>query len=283
MTAVDRCAAKPILDGALQGLFHVENFKYASDDGLVEVAGQTCKLVPGGRKVVYMIVGAAAASALTWRMTLKLQQDVPHAYLPHFSRCNVNQSAFNVASAFDAFGAELSHEELQEEAMKCIRERVSTEEACLKRKLACADPAFKDKLADKLIAKGLRNTLDPDLIERVDFTKKACYSVRCKSCDLVMPNRCDWTTHCKTKQHKVMAGVHRSPGFDSKILRLVRIPSGNGERKQYECQLCFRKGKKVLLRPNDAIPHLTTQNHLAAMRRQAPASSSSSSAGAVLA
>ena len=272
LTVKERNKARKIFTGALEGRFPVENFKYASDPALVAVNGETCRLVSGERRIVYIIVGAKAAACLTLSMLRKLQEGIPHAYVPQPSRCNVLKSAVQVALALKAFGADLSAEDFQKEAMQCITERTGTEESRSKRKVTFSDPVYKKRRADKLIATGLRTTMDSDMLERLDFTKSKHYRIRCKCCDLVFEDRCVWTAHCKTSQHKTMAAVVRDPLFDPAMLHVTKEQPYNGaERKLFECQICWWRNKRVVLRPKIAIQHLTKRNHLFALRCRAEA------------
>jgi len=259
MTVEDRIEARKIFTGALEGLFPVENFKYASDPALVAVNGETCRLVSGERRIVYIIVGARAAACLTLSMLRKLQEGIPHAYVPHLCRCNVMKSAVQVALALKAFGADLSAEDLK-----------------LTWKLTFSDPAYKKRLSDKLIARGLRTTMDSDMLERLDFTKSKHYRIRCKCCDLVFEVRCVWTKHCRTSQHMTMAAVVRDPLFDPAMLHVTKEQYRGTERKLFECQICWRRNKKVVLRPKTAIQHLTKRNHLFALRCRAEADAAAS-------
>jgi hypothetical protein len=276
MTVEDRNEARKIFTGALEGLFPVENFKYAGDPALVAVNGQTCRLVSGERRIVYIIVGARAAACLTLSMLRKLQEGIPHAYVPHLSRCNVMKSAVQVALALKAFGVHLSAEDFQKEAMQCITERTGTEESRSKRKLTFSDPAYKKRRSDKLIARGLRTTMDSDMLERLDFTKSKHYRIRCKCCDLVFEDRCVWTGHCRSSQHMTMAAVVRDPLFDPAMLHVTKEQYRGLERKLFECQICWRRNKKVVLRPKIAIQHLKKRNHLFALRCRAEADAAAS-------
>ena len=227
------------------------------------------RLLSGDRTIVLIFVGATAASSLTFDLTQRLQEEVPHAATPHFSRCNSEAIADRIDSTFAAFGAPLPPEKMHQEGKRLIHDCLHSTASRDKARATMRTPEYRAKLSAKITEVANERTVDADLLQRMDFSKTKFYAIKCRACDVDLGDRCQWAGHCKTTPHKRAAELYRHP--DIKYYQMGRgTMEGEPTRLCLRCMVCLRACKDTkkgtALRPHLFDQHNNSEKHQKAVK-----------------
>lgn len=262
----DKKVADGIVRGHLNGSVHRPFFRGASSG--IDLGGEVVAWNHQGAQLVSIFFGASASSCLSWAFLADMQAKRSHAYVPHPSRTNAKDVCEQIAAAFTAFGVEVDTSVLHAEGLKITADRLHTDEVNESRSATLRRPDVRARISAGQIQTGLKNAMDADLLERIDFSKSKFYAVKCKACLVVLADRCTWSTHCKAAEHQERAPFYRQTIMGNPNYRVVReVRVGDGERYGYECLVCKRKNNKkkivinTFLRPRDFRKHDALDRH----------------------